>query len=152
MFSGEKLYELRKAKHISQEELASSIDVSRQAISKWEQNKVVPDTSNLIKLSSFFSVPLEYLTDEDVNSSEITISENDRHRKSKLLLILGGLIILVSLIMTYPVKIIEFRINGECFDNALNYLLVFPINIIVVVGIALSLAGTYRFVQERRKK
>ena len=43
---GEKLYKLRKDNSMSQEKLAERLNVSRQAISKWEQNVAVPDTDN----------------------------------------------------------------------------------------------------------
>lgn len=46
MTFGEKLYQLRKQRGISQESLAQELNVSRQAISRWELNEVVPDTEN----------------------------------------------------------------------------------------------------------
>ena len=61
---GEKIYTLRKKRGLSQEELANSIHVSRQAISKWEQNSVVIDTNNLIKICDFFNVTIEDMANE----------------------------------------------------------------------------------------
>ena len=49
----EKLYELRKTNALSQDELADKLNVSRQAISKWERGESLPDTENLIQLSKF---------------------------------------------------------------------------------------------------
>ena len=51
MTFGEKLQALRKARGWSQEELATQINVSRQALSKWESGASVPDTENVIALS-----------------------------------------------------------------------------------------------------
>ena len=64
MTIGGRIYSLRKERGISQEELAGSIHVSRQAISKWEQDLAVPDTSNLLKLCTFFDVTMDDLTGE----------------------------------------------------------------------------------------
>lgn len=56
-----KLQELRKEKKLSQEQLAESIDVSRQAIAKWESGKSYPEVDKLIKLSNLFGVSLDKL-------------------------------------------------------------------------------------------
>ena len=61
MTIGEKIYELRKKLGMSQEELAQEVDVSRQAISKWERDEAVPDTDKIVVLSSIFSVSTDYL-------------------------------------------------------------------------------------------
>ena len=58
---GEKLQMLRKARGWSQEELAQQINVSRQALSKWESGAAVADTENVIALSRLFGVSTDYL-------------------------------------------------------------------------------------------
>ena len=47
----EKLLTLRKQHNLSQEELAEKLNVSRQAISRWESNQSLPDTLNIIQLT-----------------------------------------------------------------------------------------------------
>lgn len=59
-----KLQQLRKEKGLSQEELADKLEVSRQAISKWEVGEV-PNLENLVKLSRFFDCSLDYLVNDD---------------------------------------------------------------------------------------
>lgn len=61
----EKLAQLRKEKRLTQMELAEKINVSRQAISKWEIGKAVPSMENLICLSKLYDVPLDYLVNEE---------------------------------------------------------------------------------------
>jgi transcriptional regulator with XRE-family HTH domain len=61
MTFGERLYELRKIKNVSQEELAELLDVSRQSISKWENDKAYPEMTRLLFLSDYFDVSLDYL-------------------------------------------------------------------------------------------
>ena len=58
---GEKIHQLRKAKGLSQEQLASQLTISRQAISKWELGEAMPDTDNILQLSKLFGVSTDYL-------------------------------------------------------------------------------------------
>ena len=56
-----RLYELRKQKGLSQEELANRVNVSRQTISKWEVGDSTPDMEKLIALSDLFGISLDEL-------------------------------------------------------------------------------------------
>ncbi len=58
---GKRIAELRHAKGYSQEYVAEEVGVSRQAVSKWEQDLSAPDTYNLIVLSRLFGVSVDYL-------------------------------------------------------------------------------------------
>ena len=57
----EKLYQLRKKSGLSQEQLAEQLNVSRQAISKWESGTAVPESEKLITISNYFGVSVDYL-------------------------------------------------------------------------------------------
>ena len=65
MTFGEKLYELRKQRGMSQEALARELHVSRQAISRWELGEVAPDTVNVLALSRLMGVSTDYLLRDD---------------------------------------------------------------------------------------
>ena len=69
MTFGEKLQALRKARGWSQEELATQINVSRQALSKWESGASVPDTENVVALSRLFGVSTDYLLQAEIEES-----------------------------------------------------------------------------------
>ena len=58
---GERIMALRKEKSISQTELAKRLNVSRQAVSKWEQGTSSPDTERLIQLAEILGTEVEYL-------------------------------------------------------------------------------------------
>lgn len=60
----DKIRELRKRSGLSQEELAERVDVSRQAVSKWELGSAVPTADKLVELADFFGVSLDYLMRE----------------------------------------------------------------------------------------
>lgn len=65
MTLGQKLKEIRKRFGLSQESLAEIMNVSRQAITKWERNEGLPDVSNLQELSKVFNLTIDYLLDND---------------------------------------------------------------------------------------
>lgn len=82
MTFGERLFELRKTKNISQEELAELLDVSRQSISKWENDKAYPEMTRLLFMSDYFDVSLDYLmrgAEHDTNKEDATISYKARN-------------------------------------------------------------------------
>lgn len=58
---GERIYELRKAKGLSQEELAEKLGVSRQSVSKWETGAATPDTDKALAMSRIFDVTTDFL-------------------------------------------------------------------------------------------
>ena len=65
MTFGEKLKLARKEARMTQEELASKLCVSRQAVSKWEADKGMPDIENLKVLSKLLNVSIDYLLDDN---------------------------------------------------------------------------------------
>lgn len=62
MSLGERIIELRKIAGMSQLELAKALEVSRQAVSKWETDQSSPDAINLIRLAEVLDSDIEYLT------------------------------------------------------------------------------------------
>ena len=69
----EKLQKIRKENNITQEGLADRLNVSRQAVSKWESGTAYPDTEKLIQISKIFNVSL----DELINDNGDKIKNND---------------------------------------------------------------------------
>ena len=61
MSFGQRLYEIRKNNNVSQEELAEMLEVSRQSVSKWENDKAYPELNRLLYISDRFGVSLDYL-------------------------------------------------------------------------------------------
>lgn len=62
MSIGERILQLRKSQGISQGEIAKSLAISRQAVSKWENDITSPDALNLIRLADVLDTDVEYLT------------------------------------------------------------------------------------------
>ena len=87
MFS-EKLKELRKKKGLTQEDLASELNVSRQAITKWESGDGAPDIDNLKNIALFFHVSVDYLID---NKTEQIIDLKNKFNLVEILLFIFGI-------------------------------------------------------------
>ena len=100
MTIGEKIYGLRKKLGISQEELAQQVDVSRQAISKWERDEAIPDTDKIAVLSSVFSVSTDYLLltqQQKADIDEKSIPTFAPPKKWRA--VLGGVMVGIGLLM-----------------------------------------------------
>ena len=97
----DKIIGLRKSNGMSQEDLAEKLDVSRQAISRWESGTAMPDANNILQLSKLFGVTTDYLLNDDYQSDndlpkvkEVqndTMSEQKENDKQKFLEIRNGI-------------------------------------------------------------
>jgi len=72
---GNKIRELRRANNMTQEQLASSLNISAQAVSKWEMGASYPDMTMIPTIASFFKVSLDELFDFDVNNIDREIED-----------------------------------------------------------------------------
>ncbi len=155
---GEKLYCLRKENSMSQEKLAERLGVSRQAISKWEQNFVVPDTDNIVNISKLFQVPVEYLLLDEYDSLDQFSEKKEQTRrnlrtKESVLnkfspahfFITGLILIALSICLTSYFQTAALKATGECFTNALEYLKHLPLSLVMCVGIGLIVTGIYKY-------
>ena len=70
MTLGEKIYNLRKSKKLSQEGLAEIVNVTRQTISKWETGLSVPDAEMLVTISELFETPVSEILGESIEEKE----------------------------------------------------------------------------------
>lgn len=93
----EKLVALRKEKGLTQLAVAEKLDVSRQAISRWESGMALPSTDNLRCLSSLYEVPIDYLLKED--SKRKSDSDNEpapdkiRHKNKKTVALIAAALV-----------------------------------------------------------
>lgn len=121
-----RLYQLRKQKGFSQEELANRLNVSRQTVSKWEVGDSTPDMEKLVAISDLFDVSLDMLIMGkeapapeaapakselvDVINQKVLTPNNKKKAKSALKTagIIAGIILLIDFISA----IIFFALNG----------------------------------------
>lgn len=167
MTFGEKLQKLRRESGLSQEKLAEQLHVSRQAISKWELGTAAPDTDNIVRLSKFFQVPLEYLMLEDctdpsqatetrvqmpLSPQEARIEAPAPPKESLWVrykpywyLLAGAILEVISLVVSYRMQARDLELFQEYYINAPAYMLHMPLLLPTVAGILCLVKGLWEW-------
>lgn len=121
MTFAEKLQKLRKQNGLSQEQLAEKLNVSRQAVSKWEMG-TIPDMENMLKLGRYFDCSLDYLMNDDIDTNaKSQQSPKIENRNLVWKCIASGLMIIgivLSLLMPLFAKCIR-DLNFQIFISVL---------------------------------
>lgn len=105
---GEKLFFLRKQRGMTQMELAEKLDISRQAVSRWEQGVSEPSTENLVSIGKLFDVSVDALVNENLqfqteSTVQVAVKENiagdkDRYSIAK---IVGIMIFAIAVVFVF---------------------------------------------------
>ena len=128
----DKILRLRKDNKMSQEELAEKLNVSRQAISRWEMATAQPDAVNVLQLSKIFNVTTDYLlNDEYENDKDIPIvKEIEKTNKAENNTLITFIVLIGLNIMVFIYQIIaNFIIYSDLFTLTGTI-----INIAVIIG------------------
>ena len=67
MSLGNKLADARRAKNLTQEQLAEKLEVTRQAVSRWESGAAWPETDKLVRMAQILEVSCDYLLQDGVD-------------------------------------------------------------------------------------
>ena len=126
MTLGERIRGERKKRGLSQEELADILNVSRQAITKWETDRGIPDIANLIRISEEFEISLDELIKGD-NSIKRKIIYDSTMKKWHLLV----LIYLMAIVAYIAYFALLNRIFMIGFLVATLFMLGFELRIII---------------------
>lgn len=82
---GEKLFELRKSKNLTQDDVAEKLEVTRQTISKWETNQSTPDFDKIVPLCNLYEItPNELLMKEGQKENSQNEQENNYENMTKV--------------------------------------------------------------------
>lgn len=162
MTTGEKIKALRKSRSMSQEELADAVNLSRQAVSRWEADGVVPETGVIIKLSEIFGVSTDYLLKENAEDSceNFVIAEGSKNISKNLIIgcVCVGASLLVWLFMLFlSLAINELRIGsyGELVNVwdwdfwVSNNIVPVAIALLLVFVVGVCFFGRYYFMDAR---
>ena len=99
---GEQIKSIRKNENLTQEQFAIKLNVSRQAVFNWENNKNLPDIGMLILMSDVFQISLDYLIKGENEMNNMTKkvikdgSETRRVRMNMVSSIIGGILLLMG--------------------------------------------------------
>lgn len=135
---GDKIQQLRKANNLSQEQLASQLDVSRQAVSKWELNESIPDTDKIIFLSKVFSVSTDYLLldqNESFNGDSSANSASLDKQRVRSMLLAAIIISVMGLLISIG--------SLSFFDSQVGFLFGLAIQVLAVVFFEMSVHGVH---------
>ena len=152
----EKIIKIRKDNNLTQEEMAEKLNVSRQAISNWENKRNLPDIEMLIIISKIFSISLDELIlgGEEMNDIEKKlINDGSESRIVKMNLIstiIGTSLLLIGLLcIVIKANTIEYiDESGILHENF--YLL--PIGFLFIfIGLIVILVGIIRYIKKRKQ-
>jgi transcriptional regulator with XRE-family HTH domain len=119
----DKLMKLRKRNGWSQEELAEKLNVSRQAISRWENETAQPDASNVLSLSRLFGVTADYLLNDDYESDfdvpVVKQTQSDaRDKIKKVITLCVGMFGLIGNFVVYVLsRLVEVMVPRIAYEN-----------------------------------
>ena len=111
---GDRIYSLRKKLGLSQEEFANRIGVSRQVVSKWEMNQVIPLTDKLKKISEEFNISYD-----EIFGDKDSIKRNNIIRY--ILIFLGIIIVEVIIILIYTYILDRKDMKYRCIGTKTYY-------------------------------
>lgn len=147
---GKRLQNLRKQNHLTQEQLADRLQVSRQLVSSWEQNKVAPKKEILEELSGLYGVrleetacqegtPEEHTPLETVKSCVEKWEESDQARKMSIQIALA-----LSALSSATIQGLGAVICAVTFWIGRRWKVsVWWLNLLIVVGVLFNLLFTY---------
>ena len=138
-----KLQKLRKDNNLSQEELSRELNVSRQAISKWELG-TLPDINNLVKISQYFDCSIDFLINDNTCSLDAINIENTNLKRETIdihLLVQGsilaisilGLLIINICSIINPAPIVKQASDGSWYVGITGFIDYYSIQGIVVL-------------------
>lgn len=96
---GKKIREIRQRQNITQEQLANDLAISRQAVSRWESGKAIPDIENLMYISNLYDVSLDELIkgDEKVSRKIVADASAKKWHKLNILFFIALLVYIIWL-------------------------------------------------------
>lgn len=117
---GSKLKTARAALNLTQEEVAEKIQISRQTLSNWENEKTYPDITSIVKLSELYGVSLDFLLKDDEKILKHMEESSDMVKSNRLLILIWTicpLIFLLANLLTGGIVVGDrhFAIHGPAF-------------------------------------
>ena len=145
----EKLYKLRKNSGLSQEQLAEQLNVSRQAISKWESGTAVPESEKLIGISNYFGVSVDYLLkdeEDDKAKTTNTITEENPKTIAGIIICIAGI---VSMVIWGILSIFSPEASNQISDSSM--ITIDGNGIFLILCVAAIIVGASLLLKSKKK-
>ncbi len=140
MSLGERLYELRKKKGLSQEEVAEKLNVTRQSVSKWETDESKPDFDKIIPICELFEISSNELlsgTKEEKEEEEEVEIVKDNKKKKAIIISIAIFLYFVSLIWVI-ISEVTFNLNEGIMIGVFFLLCAIATCLLIYQGIVLN--------------
>lgn len=142
---GERIATLRKMHGMTQEQLAGRLATTRQAVSKWESGKSLPDVEQVIRMGGIFHVSMDQLllgreaaVPEQGGGKAPPHTERVRHAVWIVMAALGGCVLLLLPLIA---SLYRAQLSGPVYTDANWYLREWPLLGVVIIGALLLAAG-----------
>lgn len=147
------LLDLRQKHHLSQEQLAQTLGVTRQAVSRWEMGISVPNIHTLLLISEQFHVPIDtMLKKPDVSAENQNKIQNPAKRTPFIFITITGIFLLCVLPFLGQWEQFKYMdLYGSAYDDSYHYIFEYPLSILLVLSIVLICVGIYNIVKIKRK-
>jgi len=161
MSLGERLYELRKEKHLSQEQVAEQLNVTRQTISKWETDESKPDFDKIVPICNLYGISTELLLIGDTGNTENSkdklaeekVNEDKQElKKKRALFVISGILCFFLAIMLVIIGEETLNLNEGIFISVFLFLTGIGVCLLIYQGIAFTSKKPKKELSEKGKK
>lgn len=152
----DQIKQLRQKNNLSQSQFAEKINVTRQAVSNWENNRNLPDLVMLIEISQVFHISLDQLILGDEHMNKMTqklIKDTDENRKAKYNMItalVGGFLMILGFFCFFiKANSVEY-VDKDGFLHENFYLI--PVGyLFLFAGIIVLIAGGIAYLRNKHR-
>lgn len=146
------MLQLRKKHHLSQEEFANKLGVTRQAISRWEMGLSVPNIKMFIKIREIFDVSIDEILNHPIELEEKNLIFNNRKNQSlktkyikigNILIIFGFVFFFTLPFLAEAKKYKDMETFYSAYEHSYKYITEYPLLIVLFLAVLFIIIGFY---------
>lgn len=133
----ERIYQLRKQKNMTQQDLADQLGVSRQAVSRWEMGTAKPELESLIVMSRIFGITVDELLTGEYSTPEEAPAASEKPKPNLRKWVIAWAVTYLLIVVIFAARIfVKWKFGGVLVAVTPFTLIVQLINLAVQLGIA----------------